>query len=119
LFNSVTPPTLVNDNLYDLFFSSDSCSTYSQFVAQVTGNTQFNFASPQSCFSIRDIAEAANLSPTDPAAFVTGVTFDSAGLVTVTQTPINVPGPLPVLGVGAALGWTRRLRTRVRQVQQG
>ncbi|MFM1799842.1 MAG: hypothetical protein RLZZ117_2120 [Cyanobacteriota bacterium] len=119
LFNSVMAPTLPNDNLYDLFFSSDSCSTYSQFVTQLTGNMEYTFASPQSCFSIRDIAEAANLSPTDPLAFVTGVTFDSAGLVTVTQTPINVPGPLPVLGVGATLGWTRRLRNRVRQVQQG
>ncbi len=119
LFNSVTAPTLPNDNLYDLFFSSDSCATYSQFVTQLTGNTQFNFASPQSCFSIRDIAEAANLSPTDPAAFVTGVTFNTSGIVTVTQTPINVPGPLPVLGVGAALSWSRRLRSRVRQVSQG
>jgi hypothetical protein len=119
LFNSVTAPTLANDNLYDLFFSTDSCSTYSQFVTQLTGNTAFSFASPQSCFSIRDIAEAANLSPTDPAAFVTGITFNTAGMVTVTQTPINVPGPLPVLGVGAALGWTRRLRSRVSQASKG
>jgi hypothetical protein len=118
LFNAVTAPTLANDNLYDLFFSNDSCSTYSQFITQLTGNTQFSFASPQSCFSIRDIAEAANLSPTDPTAFVTGVSFNTAGLVTVTQTPINVPGPLPVFGVAAVLGWTRRLRSRVLQVGQ-
>ncbi|MEB3157591.1 MAG: nidogen-like domain-containing protein [Cyanobacteriota bacterium] len=120
LFNSVTAPTLANDNLYSLFFSNDACSTYSQFVTQLTGSVQFSFSSPQSCFSIRDIAEAANLSPTDPAAFVTGVTFSTAGLATVTQTPINVnvPGPLPVLGVGAALGWSRRLRSRVGLVKQ-
>ena len=27
----------------------------------------------------------------------------------------QVPGPLPVLGAGAAFGWARRLRKRVRQ----
>ena len=30
-------------------------------------------------------------------------------------TPNRVPGPLPLLGAGAAFGWSRRLRQRVRQ----
>jgi hypothetical protein len=119
LFNSVTAPTLPNDNLFDLFFSSDSCNTYSQFITQLTGGVSYPFATAQSCFSIRDIAEAANLSPSDPMAFVTGLTFNSAGSVTVNQQPINVPGPLPLLGAGAALGWSRRLRQRVREGRAG
>ena len=30
------------------------------------------------------------------------------------STPASVPGPLPLLGVGAAFGWSRRLRKRCR-----
>ena len=124
LFASVTPPTLPNDNLYDLFFSSDSCATYSQFITQIAGSADYTFSSPQSCFSIRDIAEAANLDPADPLAFVAGVTFNSDGFVTVMQSPIPfengggggggaspVPAPLPILSGAALLGSFRKLRT--------
>ena len=31
----------------------------------------------------------------------------------------DVPGPLPLLGAGAAFGWSRRLRQRVRQASAG
>jgi MYXO-CTERM domain-containing protein len=31
----------------------------------------------------------------------------------------EVPGPLPLLGAGAAFGWSRRLRQRVRQASSG
>jgi hypothetical protein len=31
----------------------------------------------------------------------------------------DVPGPLPLLGAGAAFGWSRRLRARVRQASVG
>ena len=31
----------------------------------------------------------------------------------------EVPGPLPLLGAGAAFGWSRRLRQRVRQASAG
>lgn len=34
-------------------------------------------------------------------------------------TPVPVPGPLPLLGVGAAFGWSRRLRRRQRLGQLG
>ncbi len=32
-----------------------------------------------------------------------------------TPLPSQVPGPLPLLGVGAAFGWSRRLRSRLRR----
>jgi hypothetical protein len=119
LFASTTPPTLPNDNLFDLYFSNDNCSTYTQFVAQITGSTQFNFPTSQSCFGIREIALSANLDPADPLAFVTGVTFDQAGFVTVTQTPliVDVPAPLPLLGAAAAFRSTRRLRKRLSSIR--
>ena len=123
LFDSFVAPVLPTDSIYDLYFSTDSCSTYSQFVSQITGNVNYSFATPQSCFSIRDIDVGANLDPADPLAFIGGVTFDSAGMVTVTQTPItfdtggggggttSVPAPLPILGGAALLRSIGRLRT--------
>lgn len=56
-------------------------------------------------------------SPTEPMAFVTGLRLDSAESVTTNQPPINVPGPLPLLAVGARLGWSRRARNRLRMVR--
>jgi hypothetical protein len=125
LFSSAIAPILPSDSLYDLYFSTDSCSSYTQFVSQISGSTEYTFSTPQSCFSIRDIAEAANLDPADPLAFVTGMTFDSAGTVSVTQTPIpfdsngggggggtsSVPAPLPILGGAVVIRSLRKLRT--------
>jgi MYXO-CTERM domain-containing protein len=33
--------------------------------------------------------------------------------VNATSAPADVPGPLPLLGAGAAFGWSRRLRKRI------
>lgn len=120
LFASVIAPTL-SDTSYDLYFSTDSCATYGQFVGNLSPSVPFDFTSPQSCFSIQDIDVAMNLDPTDPLAFVTGIFFDSAGFVNVTQTPIvvntdptsSVPGPLPFLGALSAFRWSRRLRRKM------
>lgn len=38
-------------------------------------------------------------------------------LVVQEVPPSNVPGPLPLLGAGAAFGWSRRLRSRVSSAQ--
>ena len=119
LFSSVTPPTLANDNQFDLFVSNDSCSTFTVPLGSIMGSVQTNFASPVQCFSIRDIAMAANLDPANTAAFVTGVTFNTTGNVSLTQQPItmdtsaSVPGPLPLAGAGVFCGWSRRLRQRL------
>jgi len=79
----------------------------------------YTFATPQSDFSIRGIDIAANLDPDNPTAFVTGVTFNSTGVVNVTQTPIrsgstSVPGPLPLLGFFAAYRYSRTLQKRIK-----
>ena len=116
LFTSYEAPTLPFDNDYELFGSSDSCSTFTNSLGPITGGTQFSFATAVDCFAIKGIDVANMLDPTNTMAFVAGVTFDSMGMVSVTQTPITqfvVPGPLPLFGVGAALAWSRRLRRRI------
>lgn len=112
LFSSVLAPVGINaSNAFDLIFGTTNVS--------ITAGTPYVFGSPQSNFSIQGIDLAANLDPANPTAFVTGLTFDSPGTVNVTQTPITfdttpVPGPLPILGVGAVFGWSRKLRKRVK-----
>lgn len=120
LFATYQAPTLPFDNNYELFGSSDSCSTFTNSLGLITGGTQFSFATAVDCFAIKGIDVANMLDPTDTMAFNAAVTFDSLGMVSVTQTPItqfvdpaSVPGPLPLFGVGAALAWSRRLRRRI------
>lgn len=73
-------------------------------------------------FSILDISVAEALNPTDPLAFVTGLTFVDAGQVSLTQSPVTVDTgngqgvPEPASGLlvlaGLALLQTQRLRRR-------
>lgn len=120
-FATYQAPTLPFDNDYELFGSSDSCSTFTNSLGSIIGGSQFSFGAPVSCFAIKGIDVANNLDPTNTSAFVAGVTFDSTGIVSVTQTPITqyvppvtVPGPLPLLGLGAALTYSRKLRKRLK-----
>jgi probable HAF family extracellular repeat protein len=73
-------------------------------------------------FRISDIDLAEMLDPTNPTAFVTGLTFTAAGTVTVNQNPIvqntdsvSVPEPsslfgLGLLGLGFIIGGKKRSR---------
>ena len=65
-------------------------------------------------------ANGANklINPIDGSVIRTDVygnTRTSNDLRNIGAVQNNVPGPLPVLGAGAAFGWTRRLRRRIRQ----
>jgi len=120
-FATYNAPTLPFDNNYELFGSSDSCSTFTNSLGLITGGNQFSFGTAVDCFAIKGIDVANMLDPTDTMAFVAGVTFDSMGTVSVTQTPItqfvdpaSVPGPLPLFGVGAAFAYSRKLRKRLK-----
>jgi hypothetical protein len=112
LFSEVLAPTGINpSNIFELIYGNASYS--------LTAGISYTFLSPQSNFRIQGIEVSANLDPTDPTAFVTGLTFNSTGIVTVTQTPItfntsSVPGPLPLFGVSAAFGLSRKLRMRIK-----
>lgn len=66
------------------------------------------------CFALKGIDLQNNLDPANTSAFLAGLIFDSAGTVNVTQSPIAVPGPLPILGAGMAYGWAARLRKRAK-----
>jgi len=76
-----------------------------------------------SSFEILGISTAEALDPADDMAFNTGLTFNSGGMVNITQTPIvlntdpNNPNPIPEPGTLAALlaglaglAYTRRRR---------
>jgi len=115
LFASVTAPTGINvSNIFDLVFGTTT--------VPITGGSEYIFGTPQSNFRIEGIDLAANLDPTNPLAFITGVSFNSSGTVNVTQTPItfntsSVPGPIPLFGVGAAFGFSRKLRKRIKSLK--
>lgn len=62
-------------------------------------------------FEVRDIDESLMLDPTDPQAFVTGVTLtDQTAQISISQTPITVDTdarkavPLPAIALGALGG---------------
>jgi hypothetical protein len=66
------------------------------------------------------LAQFMSYRTPDFKAFVDGVMFEGPNGTLASGRFLSleyVPGPLPVLGVGAAFGWSRRLRRRVRQTQ--
>ena len=66
-------------------------------------------------------ADAFNqrINPIDGSVISTDVfgnprTTNGRGDIGAVQLAASVPGPLPLLGIGAAFGWSRRLRRRLR-----
>jgi hypothetical protein len=109
-------PTLLNDadgyQIYDLSWN---------LLGTVSVGGFFDFTTPVSGFHLRGIDPANLLDPNSATAFVYGLVFDQAGLVTVTQTPFAedhspaVPEPrswmMTIAGfgvIGTALRRTRR-----------
>jgi hypothetical protein len=67
--------------------------------------------------ALDDSLTASSTLPTDIPTFVgdpTGGPFVPAGTITGGSDPVTVPGPLPALGVFAALSSARKLRKRTR-----
>lgn len=120
-------PILPFNNTYDMYGlnAGASCSSsnpddFTVSLGTAQGNSPnppysvFNFASPVDCFAVKGISAQNNLDPANTLAFLAGIKFNQAGVVSLTQTPIAVPGPLSVVGVGMAYGWTTRLRKRIK-----
>lgn len=83
-FQSVVLPIGIGDN----FFSLSTCSGAS--LGTVAGGTHYDFGSGGvSCFKVDGIPASAGLDPSDPQAFVTGLTFTAAGDFTGTMTPMT------------------------------
>jgi len=88
-------------------------------LGTVAGGVNFSFGAGVTGFSLRGISEEAMLDPTNPTAFVTGLVFATAALVSMTQLPVSVnvvPEPASVLMLLAGLGMIgRRMAVRRRQ----
>ncbi len=101
-FQTVLLPTGIGDDLYDLFLFDDTLMDYTDSGIDLAGGSVHNFGpGGVDRFRILGIETEAGLDPNDTEAFVTGVSFTSAGRVQMTQTPISFdtdpggPGPIP------------------------
>jgi hypothetical protein len=103
----------VGDGLYDVFLWSGV--DWILEIADLAAGYQYVFGLPTDRFRVLGIEIDAMLDPADPLAFVTGLMFDAAGAVSMSQTPIvefvPAPGPLTLLGVGVIVLWRMRLGT--------
>ena len=94
-FASVLLPN-IGDDLFDLFLF-DPLQDAFVFEELLTAGTAYAFeVGGVERFRILGIEASAGLSPDDPEAFVTGLTFTTSGSLTLTQTPIvqaQVPEP--------------------------
>jgi hypothetical protein len=100
----------IGDNIYELYLWNGS-SFYDSGTRLAAGE-DYTFAAGTRRFSIRGIEVSAGLDPTDPTAFVVGLTFDAAGAVSLTQSPLAVPelgtNAMLLLGLTLIAGAARR-----------
>lgn len=109
-FACVTLPTL-QASPYDVSFAEGG-STVSD---SVSGGVSFCFPTGGvGEFDVTDIDQSLGLDPTDPTAFITGLTFVSAGTFTGTMTAItaSVPEPSAILVFASGLLGLRAFRKR-------
>ena len=112
-FASVILPQ-VGDGMFELWLYDDSLASY-VFEDIVNSFEQYFFpAGGVDRFRVLGIEVSEALSPTDPTAFVTGLTFSEAGPAEFTQTPIVVSIPAPpthsLLVIAFLAGWGLRCR---------
>lgn len=102
---SVLLPTDVGDGIYDVYLWNGS--DWVLFAVGVSGGTDFDFG-PNGVdrFRVQGIETSAGLNPTDPTAFITGLTFVADGQFTGTMIPLIVaipePGTILLLAIGIA-----------------
>lgn len=114
LFASVVFPQGIGDGLYELSYLDQSLT--------IAGGVEHVFAGGVSAFSVRGIEASAGLSPDDPLAFVTTLTFVADGTFSGTMTPVTVevipePGTWALM-VAGLVGISSYRRLRVRSMAQ-
>lgn len=119
---SVTLPTGIGDNLYDLWTFDNTANDYVNSGFTLTGGVPFSFSSGGvDQFRILGIETSVGLDPDDVNAFVTGLTFTNTGSIQIRQVPITeeVPEPLTILGSFVAVGFGAKFqRMRSKQSQK-
>jgi hypothetical protein len=114
LFASVVFPQGIGDGLYELSYADQSLT--------IAGGVQHFFGGGVAAFSVRGIEPSAGLSPDDPLAFVTTLTFVADGTFSGTMTPVTVEAiPEPgtwALMVAGLVGISSYRRLRVRSIAQ-
>lgn len=97
-------PTLAGDNDgFDIYTLDGSTLLFGGVPGSglVDFTTLTGYASGISGFALRGINPALELDPGDATAFVTGLTFATAGTASLTQTPVTIEWPIPGGGNGA------------------
>ncbi|HSM78330.1 MAG TPA: PEP-CTERM sorting domain-containing protein, partial [Bryobacteraceae bacterium] len=117
---SVIFPILPGDmNGYDIYGFDNATHGYG-IIGHVNGGVVFTFSTGGvSEFKVRGIDIAAGLDPANTHAFVTGLTFVSAGEVSMTQTPTGiVPEPEIYAMLLAGLGVVGFIARRSKRLQR-
>ncbi|SEK80135.1 nidogen-like domain-containing protein [Nitrosovibrio tenuis] len=118
--SALFPVLAADTDGYDIYGFDNSNNTYDISLGHVHGGDVFSFgAAGVSRFELRDIDIGAGLDPSNTQAFVTGLTFVTAGDVSMTQTPLTVMAPIPepetyallLAGLGLISAVARRART--------
>ncbi|WP_158772031.1 nidogen-like domain-containing protein [Paraglaciecola sp. L1A13] len=86
---SVMLPTGFGDDVYDLWLWDDALASWYDTDTDLFGGVTFDFGTAVDRFRILGIETSEMVDPTDGSAFVTALTFDSAGTININQNAIT------------------------------
>ena len=82
-------PTGFGDDVYDLWLWDDALASWYDTDTDLFGGVTFDFGTAVDRFRILGIETSEMVDPTDGSAFVTALTFDSAGTININQNAIT------------------------------
>ena len=114
LFSSVIAPAGIGvNNGFSLYLWNGTDYVFDQ---RILGGVEFDFLNPVDRFQLRGIPASAAIDPNNPAGFITGLTFASAGQfdgfqIAITSVPEPASWALMISGFGL-VGASMRRRKR-------